>query len=330
MKKDLFSYLRKFLPIIGIIILIIIVLSLDVNKIIDAFLSIAPIYIIISFALTIPRILVLGLSWKVLLDEQKIKLSFWQTIKIYLIGIFYGSITPGFLGHLIRAPYVKEKTNEPLGKIFVNMYIEVALRNIAIYLLIIIGIILIIGTFPELLILFIFSVVILIITLLIYIYILKKERGEKLFNFLILYLIPKRYKDKFYNFVSTFYKDFPRLRILVYPLILGLCIWIIVFTQEYLMVIALGLDIPYIYFLVLFPIANIAGYLPITFAGLGTRELTSIIIFTTLFSVTAEDVLVFTLMGFIITDIAVGIIGFFVSLTETKKSMSGVEKIFKK
>jgi uncharacterized protein (TIRG00374 family) len=326
-KKDLFNYIRKFLPIIGIIILIIIILLLDLNKIKDAFLSIEPIYIIISLSFTIPRILVLGLSWKVMLDEQKIKLSYWQTVKIYLIGIFYGSITPGFYGHLIRAPYVKEKTNEPYGKIFVNMYIEVAVRTIALYLLIIIGTILIIGTFPRL---FVFSVVIFIITLLIYIYILKKERGEKLFNLLIRYLIPKKFKKYFYKFVSTFYKDFPRLRILIYPLLLGLLIWVIVFTQEYIFVMALGLDIPYIYYLVLFPIANIAGYLPITLAGLGTRELTSIIIFTTLFSVTGEDVLVFTLMGFFISDIALGIIGFFVSLTETKVGMSDLDKLLKK
>ena len=222
---------------------------------------------------------------------------------------------------------MKEKTNEPYGKIFVNMYMEVALRTIALFLMIIIGTLLLLGTYPEL---FIFTIVIFVATLLIYIYIIKKERGEKLFNFLIKYLIPKRFKDLLYRFVDTFYNDFPRLRILAYPLIIGFFIWLITFTQEYIMVIALGLDIPYIYFLVLFPIANIAGYLPITFGGLGTREFTSILIFTTLFSVSAEDVLVFTLLGFIVTDIAMATIGFLLSLTETKKHMPVVEKRLQK
>jgi uncharacterized protein (TIRG00374 family) len=326
-KKDLFSYLRKFLPILGLLILIIIVLSLDVNKIKDSFFSIDPKYIIIALTLTIPKILLYGISWKIMLDEQNIRLSYFQTIKIYLIGVFYGSFTPGFLGHLIRAPYVKEKTNEPYGKIFVNMYIEVALRTIALFLMIIIGTLLLLGNYPEL---FIFSVAIFITTIVIYIYIIKRERGERLFNFLILYLIPKRFKDHFYRFVSTFYNDFPRLKILAYPLIIGLFIWFITFTQEYIMVIALNLEIPYILFMVLFPIANIAGYLPITFGGLGTREFTSILIFTTLFSVSGEDVLVFTLLGFVITDIAMATIGFFVSLTETKKHMPNIEKLLQK
>jgi len=320
-KRDFFTYLRRLLPIIGIIILIAIVLLLDINKITESFLSIDPKYIIIALSFTIPKILLFGISWKVLLNEQSIKLSFLLTMKIYLIGVFYGSFTPGFLGHLIRAPYVKEKTNEPYGKIFVNMYMEVALRTIALFLMIMIGTILLVGTYPEF---FIVTILIFIATLIIYIYIIKKERGEKLFNFLIKYLIPRRFKDQLYRFIETFYNDFPRLRILAYPLIIGFCIWLVTFTQEYIMVMALGLDIPYILFLVLFPIANIAGYLPIAFGGLGTREFTSILIFTTLFSVSPEDVLVFTLMGFVVTDIAMAIIGFFLSLTETKKHIPSV------
>jgi uncharacterized protein (TIRG00374 family) len=300
---------------------------LDVNKIIDSFLSIDPKFIIIALSFTLPKILLYGISWKVLLDEQRIKLSYIQTVKIYLIGVFYGSFTPGFLGHLIRAPYVKEKTNEPYGKIFVNMYMEVALRTIALLLMIIIGTLLIIGTNPEL---FIFSIVIFIMTLAIYIYIINKERGERLFNFLIRYLIPKKFKDHLFNFIRTFYNDFPRLRILAFPLIIGFFIWLITFTQVYLMAMALDLNIPYYFFLVLFPIANIAGYLPITFGGLGTREFTSILIFTTLFDVLGEDVLVFTLMGFIITDITMAIIGFFLSLTETKKHISSIETLMQK
>ena len=93
----------------------------------------------------------------------------------------------------------------------------------------------------------------------------------------------------------------------------------IIFSQEYIIVIAIGADIPYLSFLLLFPIANIAGYIPITFAGLGTRDFVSILIFSTLFGVKESDILVFTLIGFIVTDIFTGFLGFIVSLTETRK-----------
>ena len=145
-----------------------------------------------------------------------------------------------------------------------------------------------------------------------------KER-EKLFRLLIQYLIPKKLKTNLYSFVDTFYTDFPEIKKLLLPLILGIFTWIIIFSQEYIIVLALGIDIPYLYFLLLFPIANVVGFIPITFAGLGTRELTAIFLFSTLFGVVEEEVFVFTLLGFVITDIFTGFIGFILSLTETKK-----------
>ena len=62
LKNRLFDYARKLLPIIGIIILIVLILLLDIDKIKDAFLSIEPYYILIALSLTIPKILILGLS----------------------------------------------------------------------------------------------------------------------------------------------------------------------------------------------------------------------------------------------------------------------------
>ena len=74
-------------------------------------------------------------AWQIILKEQKIKLTFFQSLKIYMIGFFYSSITPGFLGHLMRIPYIKEKTDEPYGKLFVNIFIDTTVRTIAEFLL---------------------------------------------------------------------------------------------------------------------------------------------------------------------------------------------------
>ena len=104
-------------------------------------------------------------------------------------------------------------------------------------------------------------------------------------------------------------------------MILGVITWVIIFSQEYILVIALDLDVSYLFFLLLFPVANVVGFIPITFAGLGTRELTAVFIFSTLFMVSEAEIFVVSLLGFIITDIFTGFIGFLVSLTETKISI---------
>ncbi|MDH7506531.1 MAG: lysylphosphatidylglycerol synthase transmembrane domain-containing protein [Candidatus Thermoplasmatota archaeon] len=321
MSKKIYKFIKKFLPLIGIIVLIIIIINLDLEKIKTAFLSINPIFVILSMSLLLPIMIIKNYVWQIILKEQKIKLTFYQSLKIYMIGFFYSSITPGFLGHLMRIPYIKEKTNEPYGKLFVNIFIDTTIRTIAQYLMIFIGTLIIFTSFPQ--IFTIFIVFFTIIGLILY-YFIKRERGEKFFYNFVKYFIPKKLKKSSYKFVKTFYHDFPKISLLIIPLILGILVWTLIFTQEYIIVYAMGVDIPYLYFLVLFPIANIAGYLPITIAGLGMREFTSILIFSTLFGIAKEEVLVFTLLGFVITDIFPGFIGFLFCLSESD------EKIIKK
>jgi len=316
--KNLFKHAKKFLPLIGIAIFIFLVLSLDVEKIKNAFLSIKPIFIVISLSLTLPRIIIRNYAWQLILKEQKIKLSFLQSLKIFLIGYFYGTITPGYLGQLMRIPYMKEKTDEPYGKLFVNTLIEPIVHTLSLYGMIFIGAILVLESFPDL---FKISCIWIIILAIILLYFIKKERGEKLFYTLIKYLIPKKLKNNFNRFVDTFYADFPRIKKLILPLVITSSTWVIIFSQYYILVLALGLNIPYLYFILLFPVANAVSFIPISFAGLGARELTAIVIFSTLFTVAKEEVFVVSLLGFLITDICTGFIGFLVSLTEAREKV---------
>lgn len=316
MARKIFKQAKKFLPLIGIVIFVYIVYNLDIEKIIVVFLSINPIFIICSLTLTIPRLIIRNTAWQIIQKEQKITISFFQSLKIFLIGYFYGSITPGYIGQLMRVPYMKEKTGAPYGKLFVNSLMETIIHTLSLYGMMFIGALLVMGVLPELL--YISGIWVVLLAIILF-YFIKRERGEKLFHFLIHYLIPKKLKTNLYRFVDTFYTDFPEIKKLLLPLILGIFTWIIIFSQEYIIVLALGIDIPYLYFLLLFPIANVVGFIPITFAGLGTRELTAIFLFSTLFGVGEEEVFVFTILGFVITDIFTGFIGFILSLTETKK-----------
>ena len=318
MKRQIFKHAKKFLPLIGILLLAYLIYSLGVEDVKNAFLSIKPIYIVIAFSLTLPRVIIRNYAWQIMQREQKIQIKFWQSLKIFLIGYFYGSFTPAYAGQLMRVPYMKEKTGQPYGKLFINVVIEIVVHTIGLWIMIIIGALLVITKNPIVL----YGVAIYIAILgLILFYFTKKERGEKLFFKLIKYLIPKKLKCSFNSFVETFYTDFPSLKKLILPLIIGLSAWVLIFSQEYVFVIALGVPIPYIYFIMLFPIANAIGFIPVTFAGIGLRELSAVGLFTLLFSLTPEDqskILVVSLMGFIVTDVFTGFIGFLLSLTETR------------
>lgn len=314
-----FPHIKKFLPLIGIILLFYTIYTLDVSKIVETFLSVPIIFILVAIPLTLPRIIIRNSAWFLIQREQKIYIPFWRSLKIFLIGYFYGSITPGYLGQLMRILYLREDTGEPYGKLFINSFIEATVHTFSLYIMMFIGSLLVIDVFPML------PIIILSWILFIFIFVLyfvKPERGEKLFT-LLSRGMPEKLRIHSHRFTSTFYKDFPRLRKLLLPLLLGLFTWIIIFTQEYLIVLALKLPIPYHYFLLLFPVANAAGFIPISFAGIGTREFTAVILFSTFFGIPGEKIFVISLLGFIITDIFTGFIGFICSILESN-SKKGV------
>ena len=324
MTKNFVSKVKLVLPFIGLGILAYIIYSLDVHKIITAFLSIEPIFIVYALLLTIPLLIIRNAIWQIILKEQKITVRFFGSLKIYLIGVFYGSISPGYYGQLMRIPYLKEKTGEPFGKLFINTIIETFLHTFSLYGMMIIGAVLVSGTIPQLLPI---TIVWILCWTILAVYFTRKERGEKFFRILINYLIPKKVKPHLNAFVDSFYSDFPRFKAMILPFILGSFTWIIVFSQEYMILLGLGLQIPYFAFLALFPIANVAGFIPITFAGLGTREFTAIFIFTTLYPVAGEQILVLSLVGFIVTDLFLGFLGFLLSLTESRITTSLPEMV---
>jgi uncharacterized protein (TIRG00374 family) len=315
MVKNLVSKAKLILPFLGLGILAYIIYSLDIHKIINAFFSIEPIFIVYSLFLTIPLLLIRNMTWQIILKEQKIKVGFLYTLKIYLIGVFYGSISPGFSGQLMRVPYLKEKTKEPYGKLFINTIIETFAHSFSLYAMMIIGAAFVVGMIPELLPI---TIAIFLVFCLCAVYFTRREWGDKFFRVLITYFIPRKLKIHLHAFVDTFYSEFPRFHVMIIPYVLGIITWIIVFSQEYLILMGLGLQIPYFAFLVLFPIANSAGFLPITFSGLGTREITAIFIFTSIFPVTQEQILVLSLVGFFVTDLFLAVLGFFLSLTESR------------
>lgn len=324
MKNNKFTIIKKFLPFIGLILFIYTIYQLDITKIKDAFFSIHPIYIFLILPFAFPRILIRNYTWQLILKEQKIHVSSLNSMKIFLIGYFYGSITPGYLGQLMRIPHLKEYTGQPYGKLFINSTIETIIHTFSLYAMILIGALLVLSDFPEL---FMIAAAWMIIFLSFLLFFVRKNRGEWFFKFIIRYFIPKKFRWHLNRFSDSFYQDFPRIKSLFLPISIGVFTWIIIFSQKYLLVHALDMPIPYLYFLLLFPLANAAGFIPISFAGLGTREFTAIVLFSTLFAVSGEKMFVVSLLGFVVTDLFTGFIGFIVSVHEARKKGTTVRKL---
>ena len=326
-KKNLTKYIKKFMPLIGVTLLIYLIVDIGTDEIISTFLQISPLYVIIAAMLTLPRVLLRNLGWQLILKKQKIFVSYIKSLKIFLIGYFYGSITPGYIGQLMRIPYLKDETNEPVGKLFINTIIEEAIHTMSLYMMMVIGAFFIVDQIPEA---FPIACIVLLAHVAVYAYFIKRERGEKTLHFLIRLLIPKKFKSYFTRFVGAFYDDFPNIKYLILPFIVVIPTWIIIYTQIYILGLSLGIEIPYFVFILFLAIANIVAFIPITSAGLGTREATLIFLFS-FYGVSPDRALVLSLAGFLLTDVLTGFYGFVISVAEarrtSKKDLSELEGI---
>ena len=116
--------IKKILPVVGIIVLIVIFTTLDLRKIYDIFYSINPLYSLICFFAIIPILLLVNVEWQILLKKQKIKVDFLYSLKNIFIGYFYGFITPGGIGAYTRSLYLQEESKTPLPKCLSNIIIS--------------------------------------------------------------------------------------------------------------------------------------------------------------------------------------------------------------
>jgi glycosyltransferase 2 family protein len=308
--NKLIKILKKILPLIGIGIFVYLIISIEPSKILSTFLEIPSYIFILIVIFIIIRILLNNYIWLLILKKQKISISYFKSLKILLIGNFYAYITPGGFGTYARVLYLKEETKEPTGKLFINLFSKSALDALSYYFIIIIAAIFYVDQYPVI---FLIILVYIIFSTFIFLFFVKKERGEKTFDWLIKYFVPKRLKEYLTRFSKTFYYDFPRIQDFIIPFILCIFVQIITYSQFYIIALSLGIEIPFNIFIVLYIISNIIALIPISIGGLGTREAALILLFTP-YGVAADKIVVLSLSNYILSGLLLGLSGFILSL----------------
>ncbi len=320
-KVRIINLLKKILPFIGIIIFIIILYFVGIENVYSTFFKMSPLLLAIILGLSIPVMLLNNYIWQLILRKQKIKISFFKSLKIQLIGRFYSIVTPARLGIYAKILYLKEEVNEPTGKLFVNLLIQMAIDGVAYYLFLVVAAIMYASEHFEI---FLFVIIYVTLMISIYIYFIKKERGEKVVNFLIKIFIPKKFKKYFLKFSLSFYDDFPKIKHLIFPFSLSLIIQLMEYTQIYLIAIALGINVPFPLFIVLYTIAAIIASIPSFAGGLGTKEAALILLFAP-FGIEAYKLVAFSISNYILFGLLIGFIGFILALIDAR----GTKKLLK-
>ena len=304
--------IRKLLPLIGIIILIYILITIDTETILSDFSNIKPIYLALSFFSLIPILLITNYEWQLILKKQKIFVSYIYSLKNIFIGYFYGFVTPGGLGGYTRTIYLQDESGEPIQKCVSNIIIINTVYYISLLLIGIVGGILISSRFPHV---FVLTIITFIIVLFLFMLFLKRENLTNFLNIIFKHKFFNTFRDTLNTSIDSFFTDVPKPNDLLIPFILSILGWILRFSELYLISKLFSIEVPYIYFILMVAIANVIASLPITIYGLGTREIAMISLFS-IFNISPEKIVSLSLFWFVIIWLLPSIIGAAIAVKE--------------
>jgi glycosyltransferase 2 family protein len=314
--------ITKLIPIIGIILFLFILFDIGYEKIINAFSLIPWYYYLIALLFFIPKLLLAGIKWQYLNNKQDIHISFFTILKLYLLGLFYGSVTPGAIGMHIRVYYLRKKSQASFEKCIANSLIEGTLALIAGLFLAIIGSGLVLESYPGVLPLIIGFFILYTVA---FTFFMEHKRGKGFFSFIIRPFLPSSYKKNIEYAISQLYKDIPRLRDLLIPFIIELVIWMIAATQVYILSLAFSISIPYIEFILLSIVSVIiANVIPLSIGGLGVREGAFVVLLST-YGVSFEIAFVLSLGGFLVKNLIPGLIGLIISILDKESPVEAIQ-----
>lgn len=298
MKKINFKKLSPFIPIIGIIIFIYIILDIGVEKISNTFLLIPIHFYILAFT-PFFLILILGsYKWKYICNKQKINLDITSLIKLYLINAFYVTIIPAGLGGYIKIFYLKKKSKAPIEKCITNTLIDITTGSIIGFSIALIGSIVILevspGFLPVILIFFLFNFTA-------FFAFMKKSGGRRFFKFFIRPFIPSKYKEKIDKTFESLYVDIPSIKDTILPFLIEIAIWSITALQVYIIAQAFSINIPFYMFLLIHTLSVVfVVILPISIGGLGIREGVFVFLLSSLYGIAPNISVVISLSGYIV------------------------------
>jgi len=293
---------KKLFPLIGIVLFIYIIYSVGWQKILLTIAKADINFLLISVPFIIPGVIIKAIKWKMVVNRFDKKFPLMESLKIWLVGLFFGAVTPGRFGDFIKTFYLKNRGvrfGTSLSTIFVDRVMDVLS-------------LVVLSTLGSFFILFIFkrldiSLYLFFLTAILIIIILILSRKKSMLFFakpVFNYMVPSKYKRSFKAGFNDFYHALSVLRdskkVIFVVFALSLFSWLTSYVQAIFIFKSLGADVPYIYLVTFLSTEVLLSLLPISISGFGTREFVYVTLFS-LIGITPEVAISFGFINVLFT-----------------------------
>lgn len=264
---------------ISLLIVTVIFLRIDRADLVQRFHNLDGLFFSLSMALFIPQILVAAKRWQALLCGY-CDVSLWSSTRVILASNTLNVILPSKLGDLAKAYFLGRRGELDTGVGVVLVVIEKLLDIGALCTILLLGVVSLQEREWKVLACGIAAFSVVILTGLLFL----GERRRSGISRLLISVAPLTLASRIERFSADWARvlsELKRVRRLFISLLgLSLLLWLLHLTQIYLFFLALNYPVPILLVYALVPIAIFIGLVPISFAGIGTRDSALIYLFS--------------------------------------------------
>ena len=262
--------------IISLLILIAIYWKIDFDGLIKVFQNTNPVWMIISINMIIPLTMLTAWRLQQLMPKKGRKsssyLNFWEANQLILAASVLNMILPSKMGDIVKAYFMKQRGNLE-GTLSLSIVIfEKACDLVSLLIWCVFGLI----VYPEKDLLFWIMTAGVASGLMICLLLLSSRKFARIFFQISRKITPKKISLKIDNLENSwiemhryFWHDKLQLTKIA---VTSIFIWFGHLLQIWFFILALNVWAPFLASLALSPLAILAGLLPLTFAGVGTRD----------------------------------------------------------
>ncbi len=275
--------LSLLLPLFGLVLFVYIIWRTGLSEITAVFRAAEPGRLGVAIALVGVILVLRGLRWSLLLKVAGIDYPVLKATAVWTIGFAAASVTPAKAGDAIRAFYIKEETGRSLGEAFFTVFVERLFDLVFVLLLGLVSVLVFSKLYTEIPSTWLVVAASAVVVLCLYLA-TNRKLMRRMLNPLFNFLVPARYRDRVALNITSFYDSmaiYARARgQLLTAAILTIILWALIFLLAWCVATGFGIDVPASYICLIMPVVTLVEILPVSVAGLGTRDATVIYFFS--------------------------------------------------
>ena len=223
---------------------------------------------------------------------------------MWVIGFSIGAATPGRVGDFVKVAYLDEKKSKSIGAVLLDRITDV----FAVLFFAILGLSVFGESFGATKAIIALAVIALLAGA-----IIARKYYRQVLGILLRHLVPEKYraylKSGASDFISSAREALKLKSRIILVLALSVFIWMFSVIQALMIAKALEIDISYFSLLFIMSIVAIVELIPVTVAGLGTREATIVFLMSFL-GIASDKALVFSLLNFFFGYLVLAVAGY--------------------